>query len=380
MAKVSILMPACNVEKFLDECMQSIVSQTLKDIEIICVNDGSKDATGRILDRYAYEDHRIKVIHKPNSGYGHSMNVALDHATGEYIGILETDDWAEPDMFERLYQQAAEFDADVVKSNYYRYKSVPEPQNEFFEVLKPFDLYGQVFSPVHHMDMMRVAPCIWSGIYRRSMLLENQVRFNETPGASYQDTSFGFKVWTSAKRVYFDRAAYLHYRVDNEKSSVKAAGKVFCICDEYAESERYLEQFPEKKQTFERMKNALKYESYRWNLQRLSFGFKYAFLLRIRDEFALEEQKGLLDRSLFSDYTWNHMMMIIHDTDAYYSKECLKAIKPYATVEDAMEDLKVRKDRLKTKNEKLKQKTEECERLKKQLEQGGFGRRNRRRS
>ena len=100
MIKVSILMPACNVEKFLRECMDSVVGQTLKDIEIICIDDGSKDSTGDILDDYAEQDERVKVIHKPNSGYGHSMNVGLQHATGEYIGIIETDDFADLDMFE----------------------------------------------------------------------------------------------------------------------------------------------------------------------------------------------------------------------------------------------------------------------------------------
>ena len=77
MPKVSILMPACNVEKFLRECMDSVVNQTLKDIEIICIDDGSKDSTGDILDEYAEKDNRIKVIHKVNTGYGHSMNVGL---------------------------------------------------------------------------------------------------------------------------------------------------------------------------------------------------------------------------------------------------------------------------------------------------------------
>ena len=108
MAKVSILMPACNVEKFLKECMDSVVNQTLKDIEIICIDDGSRDSTGNILDEYAQKDNRIKVIHKANSGYGHSMNVGLQNATGEYIGIIETDDFADLNMFDELYKAAKE--------------------------------------------------------------------------------------------------------------------------------------------------------------------------------------------------------------------------------------------------------------------------------
>ena len=136
MAKVSILMPACNVEKFLKECMDSVVNQTLKDIEIICIDDGSRDSTGNILDEYAQKDNRIKVIHKANSGYGHSMNVGLQNATGEYIGIIETDDFADLNMFDELYKAAKENHADVVKSNYYSYVSQPEPQSTYYEVLK----------------------------------------------------------------------------------------------------------------------------------------------------------------------------------------------------------------------------------------------------
>ena len=165
MPKVSILMPACNVEKFLRECMDSVVNQTLEDIEIICIDDGSKDATGDILDEYAEKDSRIKVIHKPNSGYGHSMNVGIDNATGEYIGIVETDDFADLNMFEELYAVAKRCNADVVKSNYYTYVSHPEPQSTYFEVLKEYDLYDKVFKPVEHQDIFRVRPCILSLIH-----------------------------------------------------------------------------------------------------------------------------------------------------------------------------------------------------------------------
>ncbi|MDD3252715.1 MAG: glycosyltransferase [Lachnospiraceae bacterium] len=339
MAKVSILMPACNVEKFIDECMKSVISQTLEDIEIICVNDGSKDSTGEILDLYARKDPRVHIVHKPNSGYGHSMNVALDLAEGEYIGIVETDDYVSEDMFEQLYNMAKDNDADVVKANYYRYISKPEPQNTFFEVLKPYNHYDEVFSPKEYKNIMRVAPCIWSGIYRRKMLIENNVRFNETPGASYQDTSFAFKVWTSAERVYLTKEAYLHYRVDNENSSVKSGAKVFCLCDEYREMEKYLEENPEKKECFEILKNALKYESYRWNLERLSFGYKYAFLLEMRKEYLKAEEANTLDKDYFSEQNWNNLQRIMHEMDRYYLEECSKVCGIYKTPEDMAQAL-----------------------------------------
>ena len=118
MIKVSILVPICNVEKFLDKCLRSIVNQTLKDIEIICINDGSTDNSLEIIKRFTNEDYRIVVIDKSNSGYGDSMNKGMNIAQGEYIGIVESDDFINKDMFMDLYILAKEYNADIVKSNY----------------------------------------------------------------------------------------------------------------------------------------------------------------------------------------------------------------------------------------------------------------------
>ncbi|MBS7046628.1 MAG: glycosyltransferase family 2 protein, partial [Eubacterium sp.] len=108
MPKISIIVPVCNVEKYLSKCLDSIVNQTLKEIEIICIDDGSTDDSGAILDSYSQKDSRIKVIHKKNSGYGNSMNVGMDCAEGEYIGIVESDDCILPEMYEELYKAAKE--------------------------------------------------------------------------------------------------------------------------------------------------------------------------------------------------------------------------------------------------------------------------------
>lgn len=98
--KVSIVIPIYNVERYLRQCLDSVVNQTLKDIEIICVDDGSTDSSPDIIKEYVDKDPRVKVITKPNSGYGNSMNRGFDMAEGEYIGIVESDDYADPDMFE----------------------------------------------------------------------------------------------------------------------------------------------------------------------------------------------------------------------------------------------------------------------------------------
>ena len=115
MPKVSVVIPIYNAENYLRQCLNSIVGQTLRDIEIICVDDGSTDTSLSIIHEYAQKDPRIKVISKPNSGYGHSMNVGLDAATGEYFGIVDSDDYILPEMYETLYYYAHKDDLDVYK-------------------------------------------------------------------------------------------------------------------------------------------------------------------------------------------------------------------------------------------------------------------------
>ena len=102
MAKVSVIVPVYNVQEYLAECMESILTQTLQDIEIICVDDGSTDRCVEMLDDYARQDQRVKVIHKSNTGYGNTMNVGMRAAEGEYIGIVESDDRILPNFYERL--------------------------------------------------------------------------------------------------------------------------------------------------------------------------------------------------------------------------------------------------------------------------------------
>ena len=117
--KVSVLVPVYNVKEYLRQCLDSLAAQTLDGIEFICIDDGSTDGCSEILDAYAEKDERFRVIHKENSGYGASMNVGLRAARGEYIGIVESDDFADAEMFAALYDVAKLQDAEVVRSNFW---------------------------------------------------------------------------------------------------------------------------------------------------------------------------------------------------------------------------------------------------------------------
>ncbi len=312
MPKVSVVIPVCNAQKYLAECLDSILNQTLTDIELICVDDGSKDESGAMLDEYARKDSRVSVIHKVNTGYGHSMNQGFDAAKGEYVGIVESDDWIEPDMFEKLYTAAHETQADVVKSNFFLYYGEPERRDEFFGVIPP-GLCGKVFRPLDELDMERIEfwngkPSIWSAIYRREFIRENNIRFHETPGASYQDASFNFKVWTCAQRVFCLDRALLHYRQDNASSSVNASSsKVYCVRDEYEEMERFIAGRREEERLTLIM-NRLRFDSYMWNVERLRQPMKGEFAEYAGKTFRALLQEKKLDKRMFLPERWRFLM------------------------------------------------------------------------
>ena len=148
MAKVSIIIPTYNVEAYLVECMESVVRQTLKDVEIICINDGSTDGSLKILQSYAKKDERIVIVDKENGGYGMAMNIGIERATGEYIGIVEPDDFVPLSMYEDLYEIASKNQLDFVKADFYRFVREQETGNmelTYFHLSQKPEDYNTVF-------------------------------------------------------------------------------------------------------------------------------------------------------------------------------------------------------------------------------------------
>lgn len=232
MVKVSIIVPVYNVEKYLPQCLDSLCAQTLKDVEIICVNDGSKDNSLGIIEQYQKKDPRVKCISKANSGYGNSMNVGMDAATGEYIAIAESDDFIEPDTCQVLYERAKEFDFDVVKSDYYTFYDTKD-STQYVSTCPDPAMYNIVYGYTKPAEVFDCRMNTWTGIYRTQFLRENNIRHNESPGASYQDNGFWFQTISLAKRLTFIDQAFYHYRQDNPNSSINSKSKIHCMSDEY---------------------------------------------------------------------------------------------------------------------------------------------------
>ena len=223
MPKVTVLMPSLNVAKYIRECIESVLKQTLQDIEILCIDAGSTDGTWEILKEYAQKDKRIRLIHSDKKSYGYQMNLGIREATGEYIGVVETDDFIRPQMYETLYHEAKEQDADFVKSDFDVFVTPKDGKRLFlrYSLQRWCGLqYQRLYSSRDYIrNKSTVDIFIWNGIYRRDFLIENDIRLQETPGAAFQDCGFRYQVALFVKRGFFLSDSFYCYRRDNMDSS-----------------------------------------------------------------------------------------------------------------------------------------------------------------
>lgn len=320
-AKVSIILPSLNVGDYICQCVESVMNQTLADIEIICVDAGSTDGTLEHIREYAKRDDRIQVIQSDRKSYGHQMNLGISAATGEYIGIVETDDWAPEHMYETLYGLAKKHDLDFIKADFYRFKEKTDGEGlelDYNQLSNDLSVYGKVLNPQENILLFNLIMNTWSGIYRRQFLLDNHIWHNETPGASYQDNGFWFKTFALAQRVYFVHEPFYMNRRDNPNSSVYNKGKVYCMNEEYRYIGEFLDQNPELKQRLMPMYCYKKYQNYMFTYNRIAEEFKLGYIVRFSEEFGEDREAGYLDPKLFGSRSWENVQRIMDDPLAYY--------------------------------------------------------------
>lgn len=346
MAKVSIVIPVYNVENYLKECLDSVQNQTLKDIEVICIDDGSTDSSVQILDEYAQNDPRFRIIHKKNEGYGKAMNIGLNLATAPYVGIVESDDRIELDMYEKLYAIMEEEHVDVIKADYYEFyegdkgkliekymPAISEPRIRNYISIsadlieKLIALYDKTFNIREYEEAFLFEKYTWSGLYNREFLKRNHIRHNETPGASYQDNGFWFQTMVKADRIYFTKQAFYHYRVDNLGSSVHSKAKVFAVCDEFDFVCDILKQMGEEGKRFYRWAGLFKIIDSLGNLNRVADEYKKILADRVRKEFLLELDKRNFDINLYADHWKIKLFNVFVDPLNYVEKEKIRIKK-----------------------------------------------------
>lgn len=318
MIKVSVIVPVYNAEPYLRECMDSLVCQTLREMEVICVNDGSTDRSLDILREYAQRDTRIRVISKVNSGYGHTMNIGIDAAEGKYIGFAEPDDYVRQDMYEQLYRIAGKLNLDIVKADFSQFRgSGNHRKTEYCPLTRERSYYGKVIDPAKQPEVFRFQMNTWTGIYKREFLNRYHIRHHETPGASFQDLGFWFQTFCLAERVYFRRESFYRYRRDNGNSSVHSREKVYAVCGEYVFMHDFLERRPELKKRYLPVLAWKKYHDYQFTATRIGTEHRKAFFKQFAQEFCRTEAEGGLLRQYFTRGEWRMLRMVM-DTPGRY--------------------------------------------------------------
>lgn len=315
MIKFSIIVPVYNVSIFLTQCIESIINQTYRNLEIICIDDGSTDGSEDILDRYAQQDKRIKVIHKTNSGYGHTLNLGIMMAEGEYIGIVESDDYIAPDMYEKLGKNILDSQGiEIIKASYFKLSR----QNCIDQNLFDDSMCNRVLEPQECINLFWIPCSIWTAVYQKEFLIKNNIKFLETSGASYQDTSFWFKVLSRAKKMILINDALYFYRIDNVSSSINSSAKMFCVCGEIRELERYVTRYRIDTPFLEGAKYAYIYRTYMWNYYRLSIGLKSAFWVEMINEFNRMAQSPEFRCVYWRDSDWKFVNAILADPEKFF--------------------------------------------------------------
>lgn len=212
--KVSVIMPVYNVELYLEECLDSVLGQTLRDIEVICVDDGSTDSSLDILRRYERQDARVKIIQQKNLYAGVARNQGLEVATGTYVVFLDSDDFFREDMLEQVYRKGVEQDADVVLFGgriYYTQKGEYQKADRYLRraVLKPYTVFNRDDIPEQLFTVTTPAP--WTKAFRRDFILQQGLRFQPLPNSN--DAYFVITALALAQRITWLDEDFVNYRV-----------------------------------------------------------------------------------------------------------------------------------------------------------------------
>lgn len=220
MTKLSIIVPVYNVEKYLPKCLESLTNQTLKDIEIICVNDGSMDNSLAILKEFASKDYRIKIIDNQHQGVAKTRNTGIEQSTGEYIGFVDSDDYIDIDFFEKLYNSATKSNSDIAIASILKHKN-------FFNIYNA--KYTKEETAITIQDKIKLCEdkkhfffYAWNKIYHSGFIKENNIKFSE--GQIYEDVMFAIKALYYSNKIISVYGTKYHY-IEHENSLTKYKDK-----------------------------------------------------------------------------------------------------------------------------------------------------------
>ena len=309
--EISVIVPVYNVEKYLRQCLDSILNQTFSNIEIICVNDGTKDNSRRILEEYQKIDKRIKIIDKKNGGLSSARNAGLKVAEGEFISFIDSDDWVDHTMLEKLYNNMIKLDTDISICAVHQFdeqKQKIDDSNPYY-TLGYFDetFDNRVFSYKDVRDfIMDICVMAWNKLYRKSLIEKCAAEFPD--GKIFEDGPFFFSIFFKTNRVSIVRDFLYFYRINRVGSIVQKAGKKFLDIIDVAElmfdkvkelegEDLIVENFCRKK-----------VEDFISRFENLDSKYKRQFAKKLRKYSSLTDEKYYTPNMLKGGFLYNYIL------------------------------------------------------------------------
>lgn len=312
---VSVVLPCLNSREYIRECVNSVLTQTLEQLELLIVDAGSTDGTLEIARQYESLDPRVRVICSDQRSYGYQMNLGLKAAKGKYLGIVESDDYVQPQMFEELYEKAEANRLEVLKGNYTIFTgSRNRRQYKRMTVNRDRSLYNRVIDPARTPKAFESYVVSWSGIYSVAFLREHAIWHHESPGASFQDNGFWFQVFTQAHRVMFCPCNHYMLRRDNPGSSIYNAAKARCMFKEYDFIRDFLTKHPDLEEKYAPLCALKRFKNSLWAYNTLvQPEGQDAYLKEFADHFKALTAAGEIDPDLYTPQEQDLLKLLLAD-------------------------------------------------------------------
>lgn len=327
MPEITVIMPSLNVSAFIRESVSSVLAQSLQDMEILCIDAGSTDGTWEILKELEGTDTRLQVHHSDVKSYGYQVNLGISLAKGEYIAVVETDDYIDSGMYEALYQAAKEHNCDYVKSDYFFYWTQTNGERFFIKkkMFQENSLYDHVVEPIQYPQIFSEDWYLWNGIYKRTFILQNRIRFHETPGAAFQDIGFLHRTGICAKRAFYLKEPFYRYCIDREGSSSNSGKALEYAHQEFrklVEEEDDITDRDALRALYIRMARSFLYsypeldwedKDEPWEEYKMSYSW-------FQGQLGWAIKNHLIDRELILDETWDKLCALLVSEQHYYDR------------------------------------------------------------
>lgn len=315
MPKISIVIPVYNTAKYLKECLDSLLNQTLEDFEVILVNDDSKDNSLEILNAYAKKDSRFIVIDKKNEGQGIARNIAIEKSCGRYLLCMDSDDWLENNALELAYNKMSQENVDVLFFDYYKYfeKTKEKYEIKYTNVYKIFE--NKPFSPKEAGKILFNSNCLTFKMYKTDFIKKNEIKYSNHN--FMEDAPFYFKALLLAEKIDCLKTPIYTYRIHSKSSTFKHAKyltsipKVFDICFEIIRKNNDNQEI-----LYSFLKNRKKSMLYHYSITPFLYKFNYYKMMQkvIKNNFSKYELEPILKKISSSSFIQYELLTRIKKT------------------------------------------------------------------